>query len=224
MTCIFYVVGNTLNAPDVGVSKDDLSNAIIGSGKQLMSIATNAVKTSLKAEKKLRKDTEKYIEELTRGVNKTSKLYQKHAKPALEAILNTRVELKAQRNKLNEIVYRVMFNVKDFKAIANSIFNGEVKDEAMIDDLLKHQVAITTDLISQTKKIIDEANKVYKNVRESFSQVELSMSNYVSEIRKLRQAAEEKTAAHDKRVKVARASVYSCKYLARIILSRVSSN
>merc|ERR1712018_908364 len=149
------------------------------------------------------------LNELVKGIDKTNDLYKEYAEPALESMLNTNVQLKDQRNKLNEVVFRVKFTLKDLKAIANAIFKGEITDDETINQVVNHQVALMRHLITETEKIIDAAHNVYNSIKETFAQVQLNMHVYKTELQKVLDSANKDTIKHDAAVKASRATIYS---------------
>jgi len=197
-----------LNVQNVGV-KNDVSNKLLGTGKKLLNVIMTASKKSKKAEQELKDDTKRLLDELVKGIDKTNNLYREYAEPALQSMLNTNVQLKDQRNKLNEVVFRVKFTLKDLKAIANAIFKGEITDDETINQVVNHQVALMRDLITETEKIIDAAHDVYNSIKETFAQVQLNMHVYKTEIQKILDSAKEDTIKHKTAVEASRAAIYT---------------
>ena len=127
-------------------------------------------------------------------------------------LLNSKLQFAKQRNKLNEVAQRVKYTVKDLKAIAKSIFAGEITGDENINAIIEHQVVLVSELITKTEKIISDAHELYDNIKRTFAEVQLNLNTYKREIQNILDSA--KDASHDRDIAIiaSRSAIYSGKY------------
>ena len=125
------------------------------------------------------------MKELISNINHKDELYKNYARPALISLIDQQQLLKDQRFKLDEIVLRVKFTVKNVKASAQAIFQGQITDEKVIKMLINHDITQMQELIKETEKVIAEAKKVYAKVTQAFGLMKTNIVTYTAEVEKL---------------------------------------
>jgi len=188
---------------------NDVSNKFIGSTKEILNIVNCTYQRARAAEEAVEKKTEEFLAQLTEGLEETKELYRNYAEPALRTMLNAKIQMKAQRNKLNEVAQRVKYTVKDLKAIAKSIFAGEITGDENINEIIEHQVALVSELITKTEKIIGDAHELYNNIKKTFAQVQLNLKAYKKAIQNILDSTQNTSNDRDTVIAASRASVYS---------------
>jgi len=194
---------------NAGADANDVSNKIIGTGKKLLNIVVENVELAKKVHSKITKETEELITNLAAGLEGLENKHKEYAIASAEKILESTIKLRHTRETLNEVVQRVKYTIKDLKAIAQSIFDGEITEEDDIDRIINHQVAMMRDLIKETKEIIDHAKKDYKIVRDTFGAIQSKLLEYKEAVRVILDSSNINKAEHERNTEIARASVYS---------------
>jgi hypothetical protein len=194
---------------NVGANANDVSNKLVGTGKKLLSIVVENGLNAKEAHAKILNGTAEMIAKLSAGVDGLEEKHKEFAIASAQQILESTIELKHTRNTLNEVVVRVKYTVKDLKALAQSIFDGEITEEDAIDRIINHQVAIMRDLIKETKEIIDSAKESYSKVRATFGQIENKLLQYKEAVRVIVDSNNKELAIHERDTEIARATVYT---------------
>jgi Asp-tRNA(Asn)/Glu-tRNA(Gln) amidotransferase C subunit len=217
-------IGESLDTLDVlqDIQDNDFAKDILNGGKNLLQYAQKLQKTAKEVYEKQIKQTQETLTAIMQGVEQLDDKHKTIAAEALTEILKIKTTLRLTRTELNELAERIIEAMDEFKATAQTIFNGEVTTREVIDlrdievttrediDLiLSYDVENMKNLIKEGQTLIDKAQEAYAHVGTSLAKVEDNLIKYKIFVEMIVNDETRTVEEHDNVVTISRASLYT---------------